>query len=165
MAILPRCGAVGKHPATSRGINKRRVKMENYLTKVGINKGIITLMKEQDGYILTPLLERFLVLENWRRFDKEVYEYDLSYLAQLIRDLAVEIIKLKNYSGETRVVKKVGEVDYRCRCVICKEPIRLGQWVQNNSHWGTYRHIDCIIQIAFLRGNDTDLARDFPREI
>ena len=58
-------------------------------------------IKKQNGEVLTPLVERFLALENWkvqiapRGYEEFSYAPDTPYVAELVRDLAIEIIKIK----------------------------------------------------------------------
>ena len=70
-----------------------------------IDAKIIKMIKEQNGRVLSPLLERFLVLRNWEvdnpppGYEEFAYAPDAVYDAELIRDLSIEIIKIKQKLG------------------------------------------------------------------
>lgn len=54
----------------------------------------------QLGYFMPPLLESFLVFENWKMFKPEELDdaatvANLKYALELIRDLAIEVADLK----------------------------------------------------------------------
>ena len=79
---------------------------DEYLTKAGLTKETIEKIAKQNGQVLPPLLEHFLIMGRWQEeFSKEERKdygipdtltwEDYYYLARLIRDLAVEVIKLK----------------------------------------------------------------------
>lgn len=73
--------------------------------ELGLDKEIIERMRNQKGDVLPWLVERFLVLRNWRveiapkGYEEFDYAPDAVYVAQLVRDLAVEVIKIKKKLG------------------------------------------------------------------
>ncbi len=68
---------------------------------IDIDSKTLKQIKKQNGEVLTPLVERFLALENWkvqiapRGYEEFSYAPNTPYVAELVRDLAIEIIKIK----------------------------------------------------------------------
>ena len=73
------------------------------LAKAGIEQDVVKKIKEEKGEVLTPLLERFLHL--WSAglmfptpLPKDCscgWNLEVFHLEELVRDLAVEIVKIK----------------------------------------------------------------------
>jgi len=82
--------------------------------ELNLDKKICEKLKKQNGEVLPKLVERFLVLRNWKEIHppNEYWEFaykpDATYCAELIRDLAIEIIKIKK---KLNILEKVKEND------------------------------------------------------
>ena len=73
------------------------------LVKAGLDKEVVERIKKEKGEVLTPLLERFLHL--WSAglmfptpLPKDCscgWNLEVFHLEELVRDLAVEIVKIK----------------------------------------------------------------------
>jgi len=84
-----------------RWMEEENSKIKPLEEELGLSKKIVEKLEEQKGIVLSELLERFLVMRNWKEINPppEYWEFeykpDPTYLAMLVRDLAVEIIKIK----------------------------------------------------------------------
>ena len=85
---------------------------KRYGKKIRIDKETCEKLEKQVGEILPELVERFLVLRNWKpicppdEYWEFAYKPDATYCAELIRDLAVEIIKIKNRLDKLEKVRE-----------------------------------------------------------
>jgi hypothetical protein len=73
--------------------------------ELNLEKEIVEKIELQEGKVLPEHVERFLAMRNWKEINPPpeyytfAYKPNATYCAELIRDLSVEIIRIKKKLG------------------------------------------------------------------